>query len=36
MAREAKSGRQNEEILVNQIDNSREAVKGVASTRNSL
>ncbi len=30
MAREAKSGRQNEELLVTQIDNSREAIKGVS------
>ncbi len=30
MAREAKSGRQNEELLVTQIDNSREVIKGVS------
>lgn len=30
MAREAKSGRINEELLVSQIDNSRESIKGVS------
>ncbi len=30
MAREAKSGRVNEELLVNQIDNAREGIKGVS------
>jgi flagellar hook-associated protein 1 FlgK len=30
LGREAKSGRQNEELLVSQIDNSRESIKGVS------
>jgi flagellar hook-associated protein FlgK len=29
MAREAKSGRVNEELLVTQINNARESIKGV-------